>query len=68
LRIAHGASAIDAALKLIEQRSGRGERDQWDAELHAKQVRAGIERVLRERRRQAREPSSDVELLPASWR
>jgi hypothetical protein len=30
LRTAHGASAIDAALKLIEQRSGRGERDQWD--------------------------------------
>jgi len=26
LRTAHGASAIDAALKLIEQRSGRGER------------------------------------------
>jgi hypothetical protein len=50
LRTAHGANAIDAALKLIEQRSGRGERDQWGAELHAKPVRAGIERVLRERR------------------
>jgi hypothetical protein len=66
---AHGASAIDAALKLIEKRSERDQRaDNWDAQQHAFEVKRGVERVLRERRRRASELFHDAESLPLGWR